>query len=292
MTNNESTIIKQITNFTQSLTGRNMSSHTITAYQTDLRQFVSFLSDTDLSVIRPDQVTAHHINKYLTNLAGKGLSGVTRARKLASIREFFKFLVDNNTIPSSPAASINMPRKEIKSRVYLRPDEYTRLLAVSGSNPRDFCILQLFLQTGMRVSELVSLTLEDIDWEARTVTIQGKGKKERVMELEKKAIQALKNYLTQRPSALDTHVFLNYVGQGISDRGVKKLIEKYRQLAGIEKKFSTHSLRHTFGTYKAEKGVSPFQLQQWLGHTSITTTQIYVHMSREYARRAMEQTSL
>lgn len=292
MTNDVSTLTKQTTNFTQSLTGRNISPHTITAYQSDLRQFVLWIADFDISVIRPDQVTRYHISEYLSFLAGKGLTGVTRARKLASIREFFKYLSDNGAIPSSPAASITMPKKEKKSRVYLRPDEYSRLLSAAGSNPRDFCILQLFLQTGMRVNELVSLTLEDIDLAARAITIHGKGNKERVIDLEKKAIQALKNYRNYRPQVLDPHVFLNYEGQGISDRGVKKLIEKYRALAGIEKKFSCHSLRHTFATYKAEKGVSPFQLQQWLGHTSVTTSQIYVHMSREYAKRAMEQTSL
>ena len=292
MTNDVSTLTIAITNFILSLTGRNVSPHTITAYQTDLRQFVSFLAETDISVTHPDQVTSYHISKYLSFLAGKGLTGVTRARKLASIREFFKYLSDYGTLPSSPAASISMPRKENKSRVFLRSDEYSRLLSAAGSNPRDFCILQLFLQTGMRVMELVSLTLDDIDLAAHTITIHGKGKKERVIDLEKKAIQALKNYRKFRPQVLDPHLFLNYEGQGISDRGVKKLIEKYRALAGIEKKFSTHSLRHTFATYKAEKGVSPFQLQQWLGHTSVTTSQIYVHMSREYARRAMEQTSL
>ena len=173
-------------------------------------------------------MTTHHINQYLTYLSGKGLSGVTRARKLASIREFFKFLVDEGSLTSSPAASISMPRKEKKNRVYLRPDEYSRLLSAAGSNPRDFCILQLFLQTGMRVSELVSLTLDDIDLTARTITIHGKGKKERVIDLEKKAILAINNYRNFRPQTLDPHLFLNYEGQGISDRGVKKLIEKYR----------------------------------------------------------------
>jgi site-specific recombinase XerD len=105
MTNNVSTLTTAITNFTQSLTGRNVSPHTITAYQTDLRQFILWIADSDISVIRPDQMTRYHISKYLSFLAAKGLTGVTRARKLASIREFFKSLVDNGTLPSSPAAS-------------------------------------------------------------------------------------------------------------------------------------------------------------------------------------------
>jgi site-specific recombinase XerD len=129
--------------------------------------------------------------------------------------------------------------------------------------------------------------------QARTLTVvSGKGNKDRVNDLEKKVIQAMKNYLAVRPSSLDEHVFLNYEGIGISDRGVKKFVEKYRVAAGIEKKASAHSLRHTFGTYKTEKGVSPFQLKEWLGHSSVATTQIYVHTGRQAGKKAMEATSL
>jgi integrase/recombinase XerC len=110
MTNGVSTLTTAITNFTQSLTGRNVSAHTITAHQTDLRQFILWITDPDISVIRPDQVTSYHISKYLSFLAAKGLTGVTSARKLASIRELFKFLVDNGTLPSSPAASTMLCR--------------------------------------------------------------------------------------------------------------------------------------------------------------------------------------
>ena len=112
------------------------------------------------------------------------------------------------------------------------------------------------------------------------------------MPLEKKAIQALKLYRTHRPATLSQQLFLSYQGQGISDRGVKKLIEKYRRLAGIEKRVTCHSLRHTFGTYKAEQGTSPFRLKEWLGHESLATTQIYVHMGKQNGRKLMEQTSL
>ena len=122
--------------------------------------------------------------------------------------------------------------------------------------------------------------------------VDGKGSKERSIPLEKKAVMALKNYLATRPTSPDQHFFLNYNGQGISRRGAEKIIEKYRALSGITKRFSCHSLRHTFGSYKAEQGVSPFQLKDWMGHSSISVTQLYVHMSREHARRAMEQTSL
>src|SRR5262249_31342968 len=115
---------------------------------------------------------------------------------------------------------------------------------------------------------------------------------ERVIDLEKRGFQALKSYLATRPATADDHLFLSYQGTGISDRGVKKLVEKYRVQAGISKRISAHSLRHTMATYKAEPGVSAFKIQQWLGHASVATSQIYVHMGRTNAKKAMENTSL
>jgi site-specific recombinase XerD len=281
-----------LTQFIRSLAGQNKSVHTARAYETDITQFLSWVRSIDITVTFPDQVTRSHITDYLSHLSDQGRTGVTRARKLASLREFFKFLMASQVIEHSPAATISMPKKERKSRVYLRPEEYNKMLAAAGSNTRDFCLLQLFLQTGIRVSELVNLTLSDVDVAARTITISGKGKKERVIDLEKKGIQAIKAYLAVRPNVLDTHLFLNYEGKTLSVRGVMKIVEKYVRLAGISKKVSCHSLRHTFGTLKAEQGVSPFQLQAWMGHESISTTQLYVHISRANSQKVMEQTSL
>jgi integrase/recombinase XerC len=122
--------------------------------------------------------------------------------------------------------------------------------------------------------------------------VRGKGNIEREIELEKKGVQALKRYLAIRPQSLLQNIFLNYKGEPISERGIRKLVMKYRKEAGITKKGSVHTLRHTFATYKAEKGVSPFQLQQWLGHANLNTTQIYVHLGKQNAKRAMEQSSL
>jgi site-specific recombinase XerD len=278
--------------FLQSLVARNVSPLTIRAYGTDVRQFVTALSSTNPFLSNVEEVTPDDVTEHLAQLAKEGRSGVTRARKLAAIREFFKFLVDNRMLEHSPAEKVAIPKKEKKARVYLRPDEYARMLSAAGGNPRDFAILQLFLQTGIRVSELCTLTLTHLDLQARTLTVDGKGGEQRVIDLEKKAVQALVNYLRVRPNILDDHLFLNYEGVGISDRGVKKIVEKYRQAAGITKQISAHSLRHTFGTYKAQKGISAFQVKEWLGHASVTTTQIYVHLGREEAKKAMEATSL
>jgi integrase/recombinase XerC len=118
------------------------------------------------------------------------------------------------------------------------------------------------------------------------------GNSEREIALEKRGMQALKNYLAVRPQSLSEIIFLNYQGTPISERGIRKLVVKYTKNAGITKRASCHTLRHTFATYKAEKGVSPFQLQQWLGHANLNTTQIYVHLGKQNAKKIMEQTSL
>lgn len=153
-------------------------------------------------------------------------------------------------------------------------------------------MLQLFLQKGILVSELVGLTLSHLDLQARTLTVRGQGQRTRVIDLERKGMQALTTYLKVRHTVRDDHLFLNYGGVGISERGVKKIVEKYRQVAGITKRISAHSLRHTFGTYKAQKGVSAFQLKEWLGYSSVQTTQIYVHLGQEESKKAMEVTGL
>jgi site-specific recombinase XerD len=167
------------------------------------------------------------------------------------------------------------------------------MLSLAGGNPKDYAILQVFLQTGIRVSELISLRIDDVDLTSGALRVtSGKGMVAREIELEKRGIQAIRNWLANRPSSPYDQLFLNKDGEPISERGVRKIVVKYRQRAGITKKASCHSLRHTFATYKAEKGVSPFQLKEWLGHANLNTTQIYVHMARQNAKKVMEATSL
>ncbi len=286
------TLDQALTDFLTALRARNASALTAQAYATDIRQFIAWFGETSVLSQEISSVTKTDMIEYLSYLASLGRSGVTRARKLASLREFFSYLCERELLAVSPAASVAIPKKERKAQTYLRPEEYARLLSAAGANPRDFAILQLFLQTGIRVSELVHLTLADVDLTNKVIKVAGKGSKERTIPLEKKAVLALKNYLSVRGESLDQTFVLNYTGTGLSRRGAEKLLEKYRRLSGISKRFSCHSLRHTFGSYKAEQGVSPFQLKEWMGHSSISVTQLYVHMSKESNRRAMEQTSL
>jgi integrase/recombinase XerD len=292
MTNQPTVFTSSLETYCKHLQGRNVSSHTITAYQTDLKQFFTWLLSQDGTVTGPQDLTRSHIIDYLSYLSGQGRSGVTRARKLASIREYCKFLLAEQTIERSPAEAIAMPRKERKTRVYLRVDEYMRLLSAALGNTRDYAILQLFLQTGIRVGELVNLRIIDIDLTDQTMLINGKGKKQRSVNLEKKATQALKNYLSVRPQSLEEHLFLNYQGTNLSVRGVVDIVEKYRKLAGIQKKFSCHTLRHTCATYKAAKGYTVRQLQALLGHEKAETSLLYTHLAETDGRKLMENTSL
>jgi integrase/recombinase XerC len=211
---------------------------------------------------------------------------------MSAIREYFRFLEGIGVITKSPTTGIETPKREKNGRQVLRSDEYTKMLSLAGANPRDYAILQVFLQTGIRVSELANLKIDDIDFIKPSITVRGKGKQEREIALEKKGIHALKSYLAVRVESFSPRAFLNYQGEPISERGIRKLVVKYRKEAGITKKASCHTLRHTFATYKAEKGVSAFQLQQWLGHANLNTTQIYVHLGKQNARKVMENTSL
>jgi site-specific recombinase XerD len=245
-----------------------------------------------VSVRTPADVEKVDIVEYLSALAKRALTGIARARKMSAIREYFRFLEGIGVITKSPTTGVETPKREKNGRQVLRSDEYTKMLSLAGANPRDYAVLQVFLQTGIRVSELASLTKEDIDFVKPAIIVRGKGSVEREIALEKKGIHALKSYLAVRPESLSERVFLNYQGEPISERGIRKLVVKYRKEAGIAKKASCHTLRHTFATCKAEKGVSAYQLQQWLGHANLNTTQIYIHLGKQNARKIMQDTSI
>src|SRR5919206_596688 len=286
------TLEKGLATFLNALAGKNRSAATIRAYATDIQQFISFLHANNVSIHTPAEVEKIDVMEYLSALAKKELTGIARARKLSALREYFRFLEGVGIITKSPTTGIETPKREKNGRQELRSDEYTKMLSLAGANPRDYAILQVFLQTGIRVSELANLRIGDIDFIKPSITVRGKGSVEREIALEKKGIHALKSYLAVRPESISKRVFLNYQGAPISERGIRKLVVKYRKEAGITKKASCHTLRHTFATYKAEKGVSAYQLQQWLGHANLNTTQIYVHLGKQNARKIMQDTSI
>lgn len=284
-----------LTTFLTHLAGKNRSSLTVAAYRTDLTQFFTYLAENDSSATTVPLVTKRHVMDYMTYLGNTMCyTGVTQARKLAAIREFFRFFVAQEQLVKSPAETVEPPKKERKTRSRMRQDEYHQLLASAGSNHRDFAVLTVLLQCGLRVSELCALTLDDIDLQAGTLTVRdGKGQADREMYLEKKSRKALKMYLENRPKDAPSRVlFLNRYNEPIGRFGIRKLILRLCDEAGLEKKVSPHVFRHTFASYKAEQLVSPYMLRDLLGHKDIKTTMIYVHMSEEHKRQVTEATSL
>src|ERR671932_438929 len=297
MTNTEGdmhtmTLEKGLATFLNTLSGKNRSSATSSAYATVMSHFISFLHANNVSIRTPADVQKLDVMEYLSHCAKRELTGIARARKLSALREYFRFLEGVGMIAKSPTTGIETPKREKNGRQVLRADEYTKMLSLAGAHPRDYAILAVFLQTGIRVSELAHLRTTDIDFIKPAITVRGKGSVEREIALEKKGIHALKSYLAIRPESISKRVFLNYQGDPISERGIRKLVVKYRKEAGITKKASCHTLRHTFATCKAEKGVSAYQLQQWLGHANLNTTQIYVHLGKQNAKKMMQDTNL
>src|SRR5215208_4302418 len=287
------TLEQALADFLRSLAGKNRSAATARAYQTDIQQFITWLHENNIVAISPAQVQRADVTEYLAFLAERRLSGVSRARKVAALREYFRYLVDHEQLLASPMIGIDTPKREKNDRTALARDEYTAMLSYAGGNTRDYAILQVFLQTGLRVSELVDLRMDDVDLINRVLRVRaGKGMVARSIELERKVTQAIKNYLATRPTVGAEQLFLNYTNEPISDRGVRKMVAKYLKLAGIKKKASCHSLRHTFATAKAQQGVSAYRLKDWLGHASLETTQIYIHLGKQNAQREMEQSSL
>ena len=289
-------LAESLSAFLRSLEGKNRSEATRQAYHTDMLQFFIWLKENNVAATGPDKISKTDVTEFLAACAHRGLSGVSRARKLAAIREYYRYLVDHDILVKSPAAGVATPKREHNVRKHLAPAEYHSMLLSAAGSSRDYAMLQVFLQTGLRVSELCALRISDLELSARPYPLLhvrlGKGMRARTLALEKKVAQALKNYLAQRPESLSDAVFLNYQGEQIGERGVRKLVAKYVQASGITKRISPHSLRHTFATQKAEKGVSTYQLQEWLGHANLNTTQIYVHLAKQSGGKVMEQTSL
>ena len=281
-----------IDRFLRTQEGRNRSPQTIRAHRSDLVQLAAWLHTDNPLLVDPVDVTTDDLNEFLAHLAHEGLTGVSRARKLAAIREFFRFLKTSGVISASPVEGVDTPKRERRGRTYLTPEEYNWLLA-AGAHPRDFCILTLFIQSGIRISELCELRLEDIDLTSSMLHVRvGKGMAARSIELEKKGLRAIKTWLAVRPSTHFDHLFLNRDEEPLKEWGVRDLLDKYCDQAGITKRITPHSLRHTFASYKAQSGVSPFQLKEWLGHARLDTTSIYVHLARQNAKKVMEATSL
>ena len=286
------TLEQVLAEFLRELQGINTNEHTITAYTSDLTQFMHWLHSTNLLVKCPGDVRKLDISEYLSYLGQKRISGLSRARKLAAIRRYFRFCLTHEYITESPAQAIDTPKREKNIRAHLTSSECNQLRLVAAGNLRDMAIVEVFLQCALRVSEVCKLRLSDIDHVGHRLHIRGKGKVEREIPLVKKATVAIQNYLRVRPSTSTDYLFLNRYGQPIGERGVKKLVTKYLRRAGITKRAGCHSLRHTSATIRAEQGMPLLDVQELLGHKNLSTTQRYLHVRGQNRYQVMEATSL
>jgi tyrosine recombinase XerC len=262
---------------------KNASPHTISSYRIDLAQFVDYL---EAKKIRLNGVDNIALRGFLVELYQRRLSKSSAARKLAAIRSFFEFCLRKKWIENNPAKAVSTPRLEQHVPAFLSEEEMIRLLAVPPTDDalglRDKAVLELFYATGIRVSELVGINLEDLSLEDKMIRVRGKGKKERMVPFGRKAAESLGAYLSVRstlPLNLgETAFFLNYRGTRISPRSVQRFVHKYFQQVALRRNISPHALRHSFATHLLNRGADLRVIQEFLGHESLATTQKYTHL--------------
>ena len=237
------------------------------------------------------------LNKYIQDLRDrKGYRDTTTARKVASIKSFFSFLSENSIITEDPTAALGSPRVGRTLPKFLSEEDVASLLDTaykSGTNEgqRDAVIMELLYATGLRVGELVSLNLQDVDLSEAYIRCLGKGAKERIVYLHTKALDELRRYLRESRIALLGHrraepaLFVNHRGERLTRQWVWTILKTYAQKAGINQNITPHTLRHSFATHLLQRGASLRHVQELLGHSSISTTQVYTHLTDGYVQK-------
>ena len=307
---------RTISSFLQHLiVEKGFSRNTSDAYRNDLGQFWEFIQDQSNRDKHTNSngsgsenanqvwsaVDINVLNEYIEDLRGrKGYRDTTTARKVASIKSFFGFLSENNIITEDPTESIGSPRVGRTLPKFLPEEEVTSLLDSaykSGTNEghRDAVIMELLYATGLRVGELVSLNMQDVDLSESYIRCMGKGSKERIVHLYPKALEELRRYLIHARVALIGHrrtepsLFVNHRGERLTRQWVWTILKTYAQKAGIQQNITPHTLRHSFATHLLQNGASLRHVQELLGHSSISTTQVYTHLTNGYVEKEYEK---
>ena len=278
---------------------RNASAHTVAAYRSDRSQLMAFLDRR--AAPRPaalSDLDHRTIRAFLGERYARGDTGASTARRLAAIRSFGRYLRRAGHVEQDPGAPLQAPRVERKMPAHLDEDAMRQLLAApdpaTALGRRDRAILELFYATGLRLSELVSLDLEQINLSSRLLRVRGKGGKERMLPFNRSAAMAIRRYLPDRPGLLagPAHpharpplatvpdaLFLNYRGGRLSARSVDRLVRRYVAASSVKTGISPHALRHSFATHLLERGADLRAIQELLGHARISTTQRYTHVN-------------
>lgn len=270
---------------------KNASEHTTKAYRDDLTQAVEYFRTQlgkDASI---KQVSTRTIRGFLAHLHEQGLSKSTIARRLAALRSWFKYLCREQTLTTSPADGVRGPKRDKKLPKFLTEETTDKVLLSpeedEQSGPRDRAILETIYSAGLRVSECVQLDLQDINLDDNVLLVRGKGKKERLAFLGESALKAIKNWLDERQKLLKARgketeaVFINKFGTRLTTRSVGRLLAKYLRQLGLSGQASPHTLRHSFATHLLDRGAEIRSVQELLGHRSLTTTQIYTHLTTQ-----------
>ncbi len=263
---------------------RNASAHTIAGYRRDLTQFADYIGEKEIPLRKADNI---QIRGFMAHLHERKLKKSTMARKLAAVRSFYQFGIKKKWIAENPAKVVATPKQEKRVPSFLSEEEMASFLEVPASGKpldlRDQAALELLYATGIRVSELVGINLEDVNFGERLVRVRGKGKKERLVPFGRVAEDRLSTYLKLRPRLLGENIgeralFLNYQGGRITPRSVERIVDKYIRLTAVKRKISPHSLRHSFASHLLSRGADLRVIQELLGHESLATTQKYTHL--------------
>ena len=286
---------------------KGFSQNTSSAYRNDLSQFVMFLEQKGIGAgkgsdsVEWTAVDIDTLNHYITDLKErKGYRNATAARKVASVKSFFGFLAENGIITEDPTESLGTPKVGRSLPKYLSEEEVGRLLdegykPATNEGQRDAVMMELLYATGLRVGELVSLNVGDVNTEESYVRCLGKGSKERIVHLYPKALQELKKYMKQSRQVMlgkrkdEQALFVNHRGERLTRQWVWSVLKNYAQSAGIKSSITPHTLRHSFATHLLQNGASLRHVQELLGHSSISTTQVYTHLTSPYVREEYEK---
>ena len=278
---------------------RGSSDNTIAAYHNDLTQFREFVGE-KLADQGWSGLTRDHLISYILWLKEREYATATVARKVAAMKSFCGFLLRTDALDDNPADDLDSPKVKKQLPTTLTPQEVDSLLALpgqAGASPkalRDTALLEMLYATGMRVSEVANLTLEDLDLGAGTVRCQGKGNKERVMPLYAEAAQAVTTYLDKGRAALlggkieERTLFLNPRGERLTRQGLWLIIKSYAKRLGLEDRVTPHTLRHSFATHMLNGGAGLREVQRLLGHANISTTQVYTHITQDRLRQVYD----
>ncbi len=271
---------------------KNVSAYTLRNYRTDLIGFVNYLIEKKVSSF--DRVDRYILRDYMSSLIAKGIVKGSIARKLSAVRSFYRYLMREGLIQKNPTLNASSPRLDKRLPEFLTVTEVNKLLRVPDSSTpqglRDKAFMELLYASGLRVSELVKLDIENMDLHSHQIRVWGKGSKERVVLAGLPAIQSIQNYLNLgRPLLKGKRntpaLFLNPTGGRLSARSFQERLDRLAKQAGIEKHVYPHMLRHTFATHLLDGGADLRVVQELLGHSNLSTTQIYTHVTKSQARK-------